>query len=261
MASNAFSGILYRTLLFTSILWPSSIAGPELAINDIAADRKVSTMPGRSLPLHCSVRNHTEEEELVWLREDGTVDLKDGNRMTASSLCVFPVSVEDNGVSFTCRLARDSSVQVSVTLDVLFPPILTGEDPPLAEEEGDVTLDCYAKANPPAQMSWMKDNVTLMLENSRYEIFHTSELYQLKILGVKKSDSGIYDCLAESSNGTEWRSFHLVVGDKSVPFPTEAVIAAAVVVFLTILFAVVARRERILKCVRKPSESPSNTAL
>ncbi|XP_067328278.1 transmembrane and immunoglobulin domain-containing protein 1 isoform X2 [Anolis sagrei] len=257
----AFAGIFCQTLLFTSILWPLSITGLELAINDIAVDRKVSTMPGRALPLRCSVRNHSQEEELFWLREDGTVDLKDGNRMTSSSLCVFPVSVEDNGISFTCRLARDASVQVSVTLDVLFPPILTGEDPPSAEEDGDVTLDCHAKANPPAQMTWRKDNTTLMLEDSRYEIFQTSELYQLKIRGAQKSDSGIYDCLAEYPGRTEQKSFHLVVGDKTVPFPTEAVIAAAVVVFLTILFAIVARRERILKCFRKPSESPSNTAL
>ncbi|XP_042298674.1 transmembrane and immunoglobulin domain-containing protein 1 [Sceloporus undulatus] len=255
------AGILCGTVLFTSMLLPGLVTGLELAINGIPVDHKLPTAPGLAQSLWCTVRNHSQEEELVWLRGDGAVSLKDGNKMNASNLCVSPVTVEENGVSFTCRLARDGSIQVSVVLDVMFPPILTGGDPPSVEEEKDVTLDCHAKANPPAQMTWLKDNGTLALEKSRYQVFQTSELFQLKIQTAQKSDSGVYTCLAESALGTERRSFQLAVRDKTVPFPTEAVIAAAVVVLLTILFAITARRERILKCFKKPSDSPSNTAL
>lgn len=46
------------------------------------------------------------------------MDLKDGNKVNVSNICVSPVTESDNGVTFTCKLARDKSVQVSVLLDV-----------------------------------------------------------------------------------------------------------------------------------------------
>lgn len=46
------------------------------------------------------------------------MNLEDGNKVNISNVCISPVTVSDNGVTFTCRLARDKSVQVSVTLDV-----------------------------------------------------------------------------------------------------------------------------------------------
>lgn len=46
------------------------------------------------------------------------MDLKDGNKVNVSNICISPVTESDNGVTFTCKLARDKSVQVSVILDV-----------------------------------------------------------------------------------------------------------------------------------------------
>lgn len=46
------------------------------------------------------------------------MSLKDGNKVNISNICISPVTMSDNGVAFTCRLARDTSVLVSVTLDV-----------------------------------------------------------------------------------------------------------------------------------------------
>nr|XP_020659141.1 transmembrane and immunoglobulin domain-containing protein 1 [Pogona vitticeps] len=237
------------------------IPGVGLAINANSADHSLPTSPGLTQSLQCTVQNHMQDEQVRWFREGRQVSLKDGNQVNASSICVSPVTVEDDGVSFTCKLARNDSVQVSVTLDVKFAPILSGEDPPPAAEESDVTLSCHVKANPPAQMSWWKNDSTLTLEKSRYQILQTAEVLQLKIQSVQKSDAGTYTCVAQSTDGEAKRSFHLVVEDKKIPFPTEAVITAAVVVFLTILFAVVARREKIFKCFKKAKASPTNTAL
>ncbi|KFZ68343.1 Transmembrane and immunoglobulin domain-containing protein 1, partial [Podiceps cristatus] len=198
----------------------------------------------------CLVQNSSQAEELLWYRGDGKVGLKDGNKVNVSNICVSPVTESDNGVTFTCKLARDKSVQVSVILDVQFPPQLTGEESLHIEEDKDVTLSCNAKSNPQAQTAWYKDNTTLTLQHNRYQLYQTSKVFQLSITKVQKSDNGTYTCLAKSALGEGRKDFHLIVEDKKPVFPKEAVIAAAVVVTVTVLFGIVARKDKICK-VRK----------
>ncbi|KFP34480.1 Transmembrane and immunoglobulin domain-containing protein 1, partial [Colius striatus] len=197
--------------------------------------------------LSCLVENNSQDEELLWYRGDGQVDLKDGNKVNISNICVSPVTESDNGVTFTCKLARNTSLQVSVILDVQFPPQLTGEESLQIEEDKDVTLTCNAKSNPQAQTAWYKDNTTLTLQQNRYQVYQTSEVFQLTIKNVEKSDNGIYTCEVKSSLGEGRKHFHLTVEDKKPVFPLEAVIAAVVVVSLTLLFGIVAQRNKIFK--------------
>ncbi|NXD27125.1 TMIG1 protein, partial [Spelaeornis formosus] len=225
---------------------PSS-AGLELAVNDHTADFTLSTELGPDISLSCLVHNSSQAEELLWYRGDGRVALKDGNRVNISNICISPVNESDNGVTFTCRLARDKSVQVSVILDVQFPPQLGGEVTLHVEEDKDVSLTCNSKSNPQAQSTWLKDNESLTLQQSRHELYQTSELFQLSIRKVQKSDNGTYTCVVESRLGSSTRDFHLIVEDKKPVFPKEAVIAAIVVVTVTILFGIVARKDKFLK--------------
>uniref|UniRef100_A0A8V5HAU9 Uncharacterized protein n=1 Tax=Melopsittacus undulatus TaxID=13146 RepID=A0A8V5HAU9_MELUD len=193
------------------------------------------------------LQNSSEAEELLWYRGDGKVDLKDGNKVNISNICISPVTESDNGVTFTCKLARDTSVQVSVILDVQFPPHLSGEESFHIEEDKDVTLSCNSKSNPQAHAAWYKNNTTLTLQEHRYQIHQTSEVFQLSIKQVQMSDNGTYTCVM-SYPFSEWRKdFHLIVEDKQPVFPTEAIIAAAVVVTLTILFGIVAQKDNIFK--------------
>ncbi|NXB72614.1 TMIG1 protein, partial [Donacobius atricapilla] len=221
--------------------------GLELSVNDHAADFTLPTEPGPAISLSCLVHNSSRAEELLWYRGDGRVGLKDGNRVNISNICISPVNESDNGVTFTCKLARDKSVQVSVTLDVQFPPQLSGEETLHVEEEKDVTLTCNSKSNPQAQSTWHKDNHSLTLQQSRHELYQTSEVFQLSIRKVQKSDNGTYTCVVQSSLGKGTRDFHLIVEDKKPVFPKEAVIAAAVVVIITILFGIVARKDTFFK--------------
>ncbi|KFQ46473.1 Transmembrane and immunoglobulin domain-containing protein 1, partial [Nestor notabilis] len=197
--------------------------------------------------LSCLVENNSEAEELLWYRDDEQVDLNDENKVNISNICVSPVTESDNGVTFTCRLARDESVQVSVMLDVQFPPQLSGEETLNIEEDKDVTLTCNAKSNPQAHAAWYKDNTTLTLQQDRHQLYQTSEVFQLSIQTVEMSDNGTYTCVVSSLSGEGRKDFHLIVEDKKPIFPTEAVIAAAVVVSLTILFGIVARKDKIFK--------------
>lgn len=79
----------------------------------------LDTQIGFQESLRCAVQNHTNEEELLWYREAGTVDLKSGNKINSSSVCVSSISEDDNGVTFTCKLQRNQSVSISVVLNVI----------------------------------------------------------------------------------------------------------------------------------------------
>ncbi|NWI71722.1 TMIG1 protein, partial [Todus mexicanus] len=134
------------------------------------------------------------------------------------------------------------------------PPQLSGEEFLYVEEDQDVTLTCNAKSNPQAEAAWYKDNSTLTLQQNRYQLYQTSEVFQLSIQKVQKSDNGTYTCVMKSSSDAS-KDFHLIVEDKKPLFPKEAVIAAVVVVILTLLFGIVARKDTIFKCFKKPSET------
>ncbi|XP_061326171.1 transmembrane and immunoglobulin domain-containing protein 1 isoform X2 [Pezoporus occidentalis] len=255
MVQRSSLAVPYEVPLLAVCLLVCVATGLELSVNNHNADFSLLTSPGPAVSLSCLVQNSSEAEELLWYRGDGQVDLKDGNKVNISNICISPVTESDNGVTFTCKLARDTSVQVSVILDVQFPPHLSGEESVHTEEDKDVTLSCNSKSNPQAHAAWYKNTTTLTLQKDRYQIHQTSEVFQLSIKQVQMSDNGTYTCVM-SYPFSEWRKdFHLIVEDKQPVFPMEAIIAAAVVVSLTILFGIVAQKDKICKCFKTSSET------
>lgn len=249
------------TLLLVIISLPQGRTSSVVTVNGRTENYVLDTPSGAQASLECAVQNHTRDEELLWYREDGVVDLKTGNKINISSVCVSPIREDDDGVRFTCKLQSDRTVSVSVVLNVTFPPLLSGDDFQTVEEDSDVSLVCNVKSNPQAQMEWHKDNNILVLEKGRHQIQETRESFQLSITKVKKSDNGTYSCIASSSLKVETMDFHLVVTDKVPPVPVEAIIAACVVVFLTLGFGLLARRKRIMKLCVKEKNKNSDTAL
>lgn len=91
-----------------------------------------------------------------------------------------------------------------------------GEDESIYIEEGkDVTLTCNAKSNPQGQTTWYKNNTILTLQN-HYQVYQTSETFQLSIKKVQKSDNGTYTCEVKSSCGDSSKDFHLIVEGNKV---------------------------------------------
>ncbi|XP_038615645.1 transmembrane and immunoglobulin domain-containing protein 1 isoform X1 [Tachyglossus aculeatus] len=252
------SGLMqtYGFLCLMISLLPCGETSVTLTVNDYPGNHTLDTQSGSIQSLKCAVHNHSREEELLWYREDGQVDLKPGNKINTSYICVSPLSENDHGVTFTCKLQRDHSVQISVILNVTFPPALSEEDTQTAEEGNNVLLTCNAKSNPQAQMAWYRNNSTLVLEKGRHQIQQTSDVFQLSIATVKKSDNGTYTCIANSTSILQRMDFHLIVQDKKFVVPMEPIIAAMVVVLLTISFGIFARRERIRKfCTTEDTQS------
>lgn len=255
MAQKSSLAVPYAVPVLLVCFLACVATGVELSVNNHAADFTLSTSSGTPISLSCLVQNSSKAEELLWYRGDGQVDLKDGNKVNISNICISPATETDNGVTFTCKLRRDQSVKVSVILDVQFPPNVTEDETVKAEEDKDVTLTCNAKSNPQGQATWYKNDAILTLQQNRYQVYQTSEVFQLSITKVVKSDNGTYTCEVKSSLGTGRKNFHLIVEDKKTVFPLEAVIAAVVVVTLTVLFGIVARKDKIFKCFKKSSET------
>ncbi|XP_036050470.1 transmembrane and immunoglobulin domain-containing protein 1 [Onychomys torridus] len=248
-------------LLLVILSLPQGRTSSVLTVNGKTENYVLDTTSGGQASLECAVQNHTRDEELLWYREDGRVDLKTENKINSSSVCVSSISEKDDGVRFTCRLQSDQQVSVSVVLNVTFPPLLSGDAFQTVGEGSDVRLVCNVKSNPPAQMAWHKNNSILILEKGRHQIHETRESFQLSITKVKKSDNGIYSCIASSSLKTETLDFHLVVTDKVPDLPKEAIIAACVVVVLTLGFGLLARRKRIMQLCMKKKHQNTDTAL
>ncbi|KAG8520112.1 Transmembrane and immunoglobulin domain-containing protein 1 [Galemys pyrenaicus] len=236
---------MFQLLKFLSVL-----LGSVLTVNDKTENYILDTQPGFHESLQCAVQNHIREEELLWFREEKRVDLKSENKKNSSSVCVSPISEHDNGVTFTCKLRRDQSVSISVVLNVTFAPVLSGDDIQTVEEGSDVKLVCKVKSNPQAQMAWHKNGNILNLETDRHQVQQTSQFLQLTITKTKKYDNGTYTCVANSALDMETKDFHLIVKDRSFNVPMEPIIAACVVVFLTLSFGVIARRHKIMKVLK-----------
>ncbi|XP_072638283.1 transmembrane and immunoglobulin domain-containing protein 1 isoform X1 [Canis lupus baileyi] len=249
-----------KFLLLAILFLPREVTSSVLTVNDRTENYILDTWLGSQESLKCAVQNHTREEELLWYREEGTVDLKSGNKINSSSVCVSSISEDDNGVTFTCKLQRNQSVSVSVVLNVIFPPILSGDDFQTVEEGSDVKLVCNVRSNPQAQMMWHRNSDILNLEKN-HQVHQTSESLQLSITKVKKSDNGTYSCVANSSLQMETKDFHLIVKDRAVTVPKEPIIAACIVVFLTLCFGLIARRKRIMKLCIKNEDPQRETAL
>ncbi|XP_008269174.1 transmembrane and immunoglobulin domain-containing protein 1 [Oryctolagus cuniculus] len=262
MAWTSTSLLRVCTFLLLLILFlPREMMSSVLTVNGKTEDFTLDTQPGALESLECAVQNHIEAEELLWYRNEGRVDLQAGNKINSSSVCVSSITESDDGVSFTCRLQRNQTVSISVVLNVTFAPLLSGNDFQTVEENSDVNLVCNVKSNPQAQMMWYKEDSIINLEKDHHRVQQTSESLQLSISKVKKSDNGTYRCVATSPLKMETKDFHLVVKDKTTRVPIEPIIAACVVVFLTLCFGVIARRNKILKLFLKEKDSQKETAL
>ncbi|CAH2220109.1 transmembrane and immunoglobulin domain-containing 1 [Pelobates cultripes] len=245
---------LFPLILLLFVSYQVSALG--VSINGHTNSFLLTANTSNSITLTCEVVNNTGNETLLWYRGKSQVDIKTENSVNSSSICIFPVTPQDNEVSFSCVLKSNTSISVSAMLDIKFDPILTGEDNVIVEIEKTAQLTCDFKANPQAAMSWRRnDNLVNMV--SRYQQYLTSDSFQLTINKAEKKDAGLYTCMAFINGMNFTRSFNLDVADKKDVLPIEAIGAAVVVGALIILFAMFARREKIFKKCLKPHDNTS----
>jgi hypothetical protein len=68
--------------------------------------------------------------------------------------------------------------------------------------EGDTLhLECWVKGYPRANVTWLKDNQTLHIDNKRITIEAKPAYDQLEIKSTSSADNGVYMCVAVDSEG------------------------------------------------------------
>ncbi|XP_078278933.1 transmembrane and immunoglobulin domain-containing protein 1-like [Rhinoraja longicauda] len=224
----------------------------DVAINNSTANQKLRLNISGVVSLRCDVVNGTRDEELVWLRGDRVVNLRPTNRINVSTVCIDPVTANDDDVTFSCHVGSNPSLMRNVLLDVRFVPILSrdGDEGVNVYRGQDATLTCNVKSNPAAVMAWYKDDEPLRLEAGRHQVYRDSKAFTLTIRKVQREDNGTYICRAESTLGSGHLTFHLNVQAKPDVVPFEPIIAGALVILLTVLFGILSRKNKIIECCR-----------
>uniref|UniRef100_A0A3B5AYB9 Transmembrane and immunoglobulin domain containing 1 n=1 Tax=Stegastes partitus TaxID=144197 RepID=A0A3B5AYB9_9TELE len=205
-----------------------------------------------TVSLSCGVDD--AEKELVWLRNGVTVTLKEENKKGRSSVCVSPVIHDDNDATFTCHIKENSTFEASVTLNVTYPPELSGSEEVTVEEEAELVLRCDIWANPPvSSVVWVQNGSLVDLLAGGFIVNTDGHASELRATKVERSlHVGTYQCTAHSSKyGAFTKTFPVTVTDKTIKFPLMPMIAGIVVVFLTALLAFVSRWRTIVKVTHK----------
>ncbi|XP_059381624.1 transmembrane and immunoglobulin domain-containing protein 1 isoform X2 [Carassius carassius] len=221
----------------------------------LATGNLLRTEIEKTLTLTCIIDegiDPSNQNELQWFRNGVQVNLAEENRRSQSSLCIQPVTKEDNGAVFICQLKADASVNSSIEFDVQYPPDLNDTKEVFVEETSDVVLSCDVHANPPVTVAWKKDGEVLDLTSGSYKTTNNGINARLSITKAKRNvHQGTYTCEVNSSlYGIMGRTFTVMVQDKVLRFPVGPTIAGVVVVVCTIVFALISRRNTIIKCIK-----------
>uniref|UniRef100_A0A3Q2GCH6 Transmembrane and immunoglobulin domain containing 1 n=1 Tax=Cyprinodon variegatus TaxID=28743 RepID=A0A3Q2GCH6_CYPVA len=202
-----------------------------------------------TVSLTCALKDGPhEDKELVWLRNGATVNLNDGNKESVSHVCIKPI-YEDDEATFTCHLKSNASNEVTVTLNVTYHPELSGEEAVTVEEEAVLLLECDMRANPAITAVMWKLNGSMVDLTAGFTVTNDGITSQLNVKKVERSQhEGLYQCTTLSPMyGDKSKTFKVTVTDKTMKFPLMPTIAGLVVVFFTMLLAVVSRRKKIVK--------------
>lgn len=221
----------------------------------VGSDDVVRTELKDIVSLLCQLNNNQgfqKDEELVWKRNGALISLEEGNKEGRSSVCITPIH-DDNDATFTCHLKTNTTVSRSVTLNVTYPPELSGSENITVEEEAELQLKCDTKANP------IVTNTTWTLNGSQvdlveHDLIVTEDGFTTKLSAdfVRRSlHAGTYECSVSTGLYGEFtKTFVVTVTDKTMKFPLIPIIAGLVVVFLTAILAVASRWKKIVKCCK-----------
>lgn len=78
--------------------------------------------------------------------------------------------------------------------------------------QNDLIIDTKVRGNPRPKITWVKDNLPVVLDDRRVQIEHLDGVCELIINKPTPSDSGVYTCLAENKLGSQ-KTTHTVVVD------------------------------------------------
>uniref|UniRef100_A0A8C9R7W9 Transmembrane and immunoglobulin domain containing 1 n=1 Tax=Scleropages formosus TaxID=113540 RepID=A0A8C9R7W9_SCLFO len=168
----------------------------------------ISIEAEKTVSLTCLLESSSlVDRELQWFRNGAQIHLQEWNRLNQSSLCLNPVSQDDDGVTFKCQLNSNAAANASVQLEVFCVDNIT------IEEGGKISLACDIYANPQVTVTWKQNDKALDLASGGYELFHNTWESRLSISKVQREiHEGQYSCVVTSPKfGIRTKIFSLTV--------------------------------------------------
>jgi len=174
-------------------------AGPHLRI---LPSGKQEIRAGKNLVLTCraQVPNIELIKHLRWINprgqeipQDDRVYSEEQPGDAATALFIKKLSEEDAG-EYRCTAVYASNQQLEARVEILVYIGITWEDAPIvqyASLEEDYKVRCVVRANPPANIDWLKESL-IISTGDQYVI----ESDGLLIKGVTKKNAGTFTCRA-----------------------------------------------------------------
>ncbi|XP_032809067.1 neogenin isoform X10 [Petromyzon marinus] len=192
----------------------------------------VTVRAGLGATLDCAVSGHPRPS-LRWLKEGHPVRESSGRvtMLPNGQLRFSEVAVEDSGIYQCVVTGENETLKAHAELSVQTAPVFAKRPrDTLAYEGMDVVLACSVTGHPVPTVKWVK-NGDIVIPSDYFQIVDD---HNLKILGLVRSDEGIYQCIAESEAGNAQSSAQLLVlerasgGEAPLPSAPRDVVAALV---------------------------------
>ncbi|XP_064793489.1 hemicentin-1-like [Oncorhynchus masou masou] len=169
---------------------------------------------GHPISLSCE-SNAIPPPHLSWYREGHKLSTADGVVLLPGGqvLQIPRVQQEDAG-KYTCQAVNEAGEdRMHFDLDVLVPPVITGQLDEFMQEIGaivnsTVALHCDVTGHPAPEISWLRDGTPL---HSGQHHSISKDGRQLQVLSVQVSDMAGYLCVAENKVGAVEKLFSLTV--------------------------------------------------
>ncbi|XP_074661525.1 neogenin-like [Tubulanus polymorphus] len=184
-----------------------------------------TVLDGNDAMLYCGANGRDRQGHkptITWLKDGVTIDMSHlDTRYTirgTGSLKIEAVKMADAG-SYMCRATNlEESVDASAILSVHMKPVFSKKPKSrTARINEDILFECEVKGFPTPTVIWMK-NGDQIIPNDYFQIVDGKHL---RILGLVRSDDGIYQCMASNEVGNIQASAQLII-IQTAPPPTEA---------------------------------------
>uniref|UniRef100_H0WC62 Hemicentin-1 n=1 Tax=Cavia porcellus TaxID=10141 RepID=H0WC62_CAVPO len=201
--------------------------------NIMGEEQNISVLISQPVELLCQ-SDAVPLPTLTWLKDGRPLLKKPGLSISenGSVLKIEDTQVQDTG-RYTCEATNIAGkTEKNYNVNILVPPSIYGSEElvQLTVIEGNlITLLCESSGIPPPNLIWKKKG-SPVLPDSGGEVRMLSGGRQLQISIAKKSDAGLYTCVASNVAGTTKKDYSLQVYIRPVitnsgSYPTEIIAA------------------------------------
>nr|XP_036865807.1 hemicentin-1 [Manis javanica] len=200
--------------------------------NIMGEEQNVSVLISQAVELQCE-GDAVPPPTLTWLKDGRPLLKKPGLSVSAngSVLKIEDAQVQDTG-RYTCEATNVAGkTEKNYNVNIWVPPNIYGSDElaQLTVIEGNlISLLCESSGIPPPNLIWKKKD-SLVLAESTGRVRTLSGGRQLQISIAKKSDAGLYTCVASNVAGITKKDYNLQVYiqptiSNSGSHPTEIIV-------------------------------------